>query len=71
MQQAKVNGLTVSLHPGVVRTELTRELLNTEWKRVLFKFTFPFQYILMKTCKQGAQTTLYTVLEREDKLKGG
>jgi hypothetical protein len=71
MQLAKINGLSVSLHPGVVRTELTRDVLDSAWKKAIFTLAWPFQFILMKTPMEGAQTTLYTVLEREDKIKGG
>lgn len=60
MDEAKIDGLSVSLHPGVVRTELAR-YFNFGFK-VLFAITYPFRLILMKSPWEGAQTTLYTVL---------
>lgn len=65
MDEAKINGLTLSLHPGVVRTELAREMLNSFWKKALYSILTPFTYIFMKSSKEGAQTTLFGVLERE------
>jgi hypothetical protein len=33
-------------------------MLNAGWKKAFMSLTIPFQYILMKTSEQGAQTTL-------------
>lgn len=68
----KVNGSArvVCLHPGVVRTELTRYVL-TGIKKLIYK-TFEFVYwIFSKSPVEGAQTTLYTVYETTENLKNG
>lgn len=51
-----------SLHPGVVKTELTRYLPQSVplYFRVLFA---PIFYLLGKTPKQGAQTTIYCAVD--------
>lgn len=60
IDQAGLNGIAVSLHPGVVRTELAR---NFSWKILLVKAIFtPFLYLVMKSPWEGAQTTLHTAL---------
>lgn len=60
IDQAGLNGIAVSLHPGVVRTELAR---NFSWKILVAKAIFtPFLYLLMKTPWEGAQTTLHLAL---------
>lgn len=59
-----MNGFTASLHPGVVRTELSRDMLNAFWKKALISLTLPLQFIAMKTSEEGAQTTLHLLLER-------
>ncbi|KAL4506985.1 hypothetical protein ABPG72_001406 [Tetrahymena utriculariae] len=68
--QQKLNGIAVSLHPGVVRTELTRHYTGILG---LIKFLIsPLWYIFSKSPEQGAQTSLYCVHESFDRLvKGG
>ena len=62
-------GVSVALHPGVVRTELGRYL---EWKRKIILFCiYPIFWLTTKNCWQGAQTTLYTVLQQCDRLEKG
>ena len=64
MNANKINGLSISLHPGVVRTELMREMLDSSWKKVLYTLFVPFTYLTFKSSYEGAQTTLYGLLER-------
>lgn len=64
MDAAKINGMTISLHPGVVRTELMREMLDSVWKKVVYTLFVPMTYLCFKSSEEGAQTTLYGVLER-------
>ncbi|XP_005108305.1 retinol dehydrogenase 13 [Aplysia californica] len=64
-------GVTVnSLHPGTVSTELTRHL--SFWNSSIFKvFAGPFQYILLKTPMQGAQTSITLAVDpRLEKVTG-
>ena len=60
----------VSLHPGVVRTEVLRHLNTFGW-RLALTLLHPIIYFTTKTPKQGAQTTLYLAQEEHDLLKGG
>lgn len=49
-------GITsVSLHPGVVRTEIFRHFVS----KYLVAMMYPFIWLFLKDCKQGAQTTIY------------
>ncbi|KAM3877497.1 retinol dehydrogenase 13 [Diretmus argenteus] len=55
-------GVTVySLHPGIIRTEIGRHMVPTLalWKRILL---LPF-LMLIKSHRQGAQTTVYCAVE--------
>ena len=51
----------MSLHPGVVRTELTRYIGDSLLS--IFPFVFnlvaPFYAIFTKSCEEGAQTTIH------------
>lgn len=71
MDEANVHGTTISLHPGVVRTELVRYMINNVFKKVVFTLVSPLAYIFMKSATEGAQTTIYGVMQNEDKLKKG
>lgn len=51
-----------SLHPGSVKTELTRH--TTEVSILLNKYVvYVFQTLFAKTAKSGAQTTIYAALD--------
>lgn len=39
-------------------------MIDTFWKKALMFVAFPFAFIMMKSSKEGAQTTLYGLLER-------
>lgn len=54
---------TYSLHPGVVNTDLVRHGNRQKWFAVMMKLGKPF----FKTPLQGAQTTLYCVLDEKIK----
>lgn len=61
---AGLNGITISVHPGAVRTELLREYVHNPLRKLLFwVFTSPLYYLTFKSSLQGAQTTLYGLLE--------
>lgn len=66
---AKINpkkGLVASLHPGVVRTEILREMTADGLKGVFFenvlRLVWPLWWLFSKSARQGASTTLYTLL---------
>lgn len=57
---SKINpkkGLVASLHPGVVRTELMREMGTAA---LILKLITPIYAIFTKSAKEGCQTTLMT-----------
>ena len=59
------SGVTaVSLNPGFVRTEIFRDLRKGYgfYSMAIF-FTLPFFYMITKSCKEGAQTTLHCALD--------
>ena len=60
----------VSLHPGVVRTEIAREVL-VGWTKYAVILLSPLLYLYTKDCTQGAQTSLYTVFEKSENFKNG
>ena len=65
MDSEGIHGVTISLHPGAVRTELLREYVGSLPKKIAFwVFGTPFYYLIFKTAEQGAQTSLYGLLER-------
>jgi len=67
----KGTNVTVNaLHPGVIRTELGRNLsLSYGWMFKIVEFLFvPFYFWLFKSSKQGAQTTIYCAVS--DTLSG-
>lgn len=71
MDLENVDVKVVSVHPGVVRTELSRYVLEQTWWNILLKLVSPIVYYTTKNSKQGAQTSLYCALEEHGKLKGG
>ena len=58
---------TVSLHPGVIQTELNRDFA-TKWYGKIFLGIFN---LFSGTALEGAQTTLYCTLEDHEKLQAG
>jgi retinol dehydrogenase 12 len=67
------NVKVVSVHPGVVRTELARYMF--EGSPILSKMAMPFlipaSWLLMKSTSEGAQTSLYCCLSDFRKLENG
>lgn len=63
-------GIAISLHPGVVRTELFRYGI-TGWLVIIFKILYPIYKIFTKSAKEGAQTTIFTLFTPAEKLKNG
>ena len=60
----------VALHPGVVRTEITR-YIRKGIIDFLYMMVEPIYWIFSKSSKEGAQTSLYTIYESTDKLVNG
>jgi NAD(P)-dependent dehydrogenase (short-subunit alcohol dehydrogenase family) len=56
--------IVMSLHPGVIQTELTRDM--SSFQRELFLF---FGAFFMKSIPQGAATTIYGAISKD--VKGG
>jgi len=58
-------GKIVSLHPGVVRTELLREIKSEgpgKYLGIIMFFMYPLYWLLTKNPWQGCQTTLHAAL---------
>ena len=69
---ADANIKAVSLHPGAIPSELTRNLNDKLHYKILNNVIIaPLMYIFGKSLLQGAQTTLYCALEDHEKLVGG
>lgn len=64
-----IDGKTVSLHPGVVRTELLRNYKGIF--RILLIIIKPIFYLISKDALQGAQTTLHCIFKDFDALEKG
>ena len=71
MDEEKANVKVVSLHPGVVRTELGRYILDKFSFKFITMLISPVLYYVTKNAKQGAQTSIYCALEDHEKLQGG
>jgi retinol dehydrogenase-12/retinol dehydrogenase-13 len=61
----------MSLHPGVIMTEIARGMWSEKKIRAFKILMFPFYTIFLKTPQEGAQTTLHLAIEHHEKLKGG
>ena len=71
MDEAGVHGVTISVHPGMVRTDISRYFVNSLGKKVFFAVTSPLQWLLMKSSSEGAQTSLFGCLADIEDLQGG
>ena len=69
IEQSK--GLVMSLHPGVVRTAIFRNPVDTEIQQFFFSLITPFLWIGTKDCVEGAQTTLHLLFTDSKNLKNG
>ncbi|EAS01488.1 oxidoreductase, short chain dehydrogenase/reductase family protein (macronuclear) [Tetrahymena thermophila SB210] len=65
----KLSGLSVSLHPGIVQTNLFRHLRGLT--KVLFKLISPLFNFIYNNSFEGAQTTLYCIHQNYFKLEKG
>lgn len=66
----RLNGSSVtvfSLHPGAVRTEITRMEAHGIYKlmTILKQIFYPIWYIFSKSAEQGAQTTIHCAITYE------
>ena len=67
----KSNIKAVSVHPGVVRTDLFRDMPKAWYLDILLFIQAPFWHYLTKNPWRGAQSVLYCSLEDYEKLEGG
>ena len=65
----KINMKTASLHPGVIHSELQRDI--SPFLQNLIKLAFPLIWLFSKSEAQGAQTTLSTSLMPFSELQSG
>ena len=66
------NVKTVSLHPGVVRTELGRYMLDgSPGQKLLMNLGTPIFSLVTKDPESGAQTSLHCCLEPFETLESG
>lgn len=70
VEAVKPEARVVSLHPGVVRTEVVRNLRGKLFDTIM-RLIEPIFWLLTKSPKEGAQTSLYTIYESSDQLKNG
>ena len=58
------DGITsYSLHPGGVRTEIWRELKRPDFISLAFLLLQPLMWVIMKNCKDGAQTIIHLAVD--------
>jgi len=62
---------SVSLHPGVVLTEIWRHAEETWYLKIALALSSPLRYYMSKNALQGAQTSIYCAVCDFDELKGG
>lgn len=69
LNRTHANITSNSLHPGVVRTQITRtsSILNALFNTILY----PIYYLLSKSPAQGAESTIYLASSPEVEGKGG
>ena len=63
-----ISGTTITanvVNPGIVRTNLHRHMPFKQSAFVSLAFT-PFMWFLMKTSKDGAQTSVYCTISKEE-----
>jgi len=62
-----------SVHPGIVKTELGRHMLNSDswFSRLKYAIVWPFLSLIFKTPVHGAQTSIYCAIAPElDEVSG-
>ncbi|XP_046464757.1 retinol dehydrogenase 11-like [Neodiprion pinetum] len=64
LKEANIKGVnTYSLHPGVIKSELSRHLDDSFFRGV--RFLYSLVGFMIKTVEQGAQTTLHCALDEQ------
>ncbi|KAL4461058.1 hypothetical protein ABPG74_016530 [Tetrahymena malaccensis] len=69
LDDQNLNGLSVSLHPGIVQTNLFRNLKGLT--KFLFWLISPLFNLIYNNSFEGAQTTLYCIHQNYKKLQKG
>jgi len=70
----RLNGSGVTsntVHPGVVKTEITRYMPGGEFTQWFLRLASPLVWIVMKSPNEGAQTTMHVALCKECESVGG
>lgn len=70
LEKINLDSRAMSVHPGVVRTDLARYGL-TSFQKTLVKVLYPLIWLVTKNPHEGAQTTLYCILQDKSKLTNG
>lgn len=71
LEQEKSNIKVAALHPGVVITELTRNLEEKFLVKAAVSLGRPIRYLFFKDTEHGAQTSLHCALVEWEKLENG
>lgn len=72
LKKENSNVIITALHPGTVRTEITRYMFGNRFYKYTFLSLFSFFiYFFMKSPLHGAQTTLHCALADKKKLTSG
>ncbi len=61
----------VSLHPVVVVSEFSRNVIKKFWMKAILYMLYPLLLYFAKATRKGAQTSTYCTLEGHQKLEGG
>ena len=64
-------GLAVSFHPGLVRTNILRNVIDSSWKKTIFGAISPMYNYVTKSSFEGAQTAFLLLYEPSSKLVNG
>jgi len=69
--EENIEAKAVSLHPGCVKTEIYRKIIDIWIIKIAYILLTPVFWYFFKTPQQGAQTSLFCSLEGFENLQGG
>ncbi|XP_015605730.1 retinol dehydrogenase 12 [Cephus cinctus] len=71
LKEANIDGITTySVHPGMVKTDISRNI-HSYLLRIMQVVLTPFAPLFVKTSEQGAQTTIYCAVAQECSKESG